>query len=599
MGVQRSKWGRGSWSSSSDPYDGHEAALKPEHDGNALLPHKGRGDDYFNGDIYDGRPTEEETRWEIDSSNMPYLSHIKSLSHFYPHLRFLAQWMQVTTSPVKWQFIKSQPNLEAIRQERASRIKVAAVDFASGQGQPTIERINTRAGLTDRLDSALPSGTTRLYIVEDLSRNVIELLGSRLDIDPQFFREQINDYLWFNTRDPWVELPDLDVVARNRPFFRLQYVHSRYFKNQKIFREAQVQAGMFNVLRRLDDDSEHDSLFDEHGAIIALVRSKASLWIRPSKPGEDTVGVLLIDPSVTAGHPLWGGYRPFKTSPPPSESSKVYASPPRDSLFEDLLFWIAQMPPDDVDAVRDNPRAMAHRMVQIICAEWLTLSRYILARLGQIEWEVERPDFRPESLKGIDSSLSKSHTWRRRLPIFRNMVADAQKKLFRENYGPGASAAVKAVTDSPGGTDCISDLRDDFAIVAKGLEDLLAKMDRITAVTTAVAAFEESRRAVEQNRALGRLTYLAVIFAPLSFVSSFFSMSTDVTELSQTFWVYFCVAVPISLGVYLVVDQKWTNSLQGVWRGRKDALDWRGRLGHAREKRPKQGGGRRAGALAS
>lgn len=40
---------------------------------------------------------------------------------------------------------------------------------------------------------------TRLFVVEDLSRNVIEALGNHFKIDPSFFREHIVDYAWYNT----------------------------------------------------------------------------------------------------------------------------------------------------------------------------------------------------------------------------------------------------------------------------------------------------------------------------------------------------------------------------------------------------------------
>ncbi|KAI1639629.1 hypothetical protein F4809DRAFT_594920, partial [Biscogniauxia mediterranea] len=472
--------------------------------------------------------------------------------------------MQVTTSPVKWQFIGSKPDIEDIRQERAQRVKVAAVDFVAGQAPPRVQEITNGSGLARCLDSPLPSGTSRLYIVEDLSRDVVEILGSKLDIDPLFFREQISDYFWYNTRDPWVELPDLEVVSRDRPFFRISYMQPRYFENENEFIAAKREAGLFNVLRRLDDDN-HGSLFDENGATVALVRCKTSLWIKPGTE-KDRIGVLLIDPPITRGIPLWGGYRPFVGSPTLSQAQRTYDKPPRDTLYNELLFWTRKMAQGDIDAVGEHPLVMAHRMFQIVCAEWLTLNRYILARLGQIEWEVERPDFRVESTtRGIDSSLSKSHTWRRRLPVYRGLITDTMDKLFRRGV-PGVSrpAPEPAYAKPAPPRDAVADLREDFDAVDRQIAGLLRQTERITAVTTAVAAFEESRRAVEQNRALGRLTYLAVIFAPLSFVSSFFSMSDNVSALSQTYWVYFCVAVPISLAVYLVVDKNWTDSFKGL-----------------------------------
>ncbi|KAI1211762.1 uncharacterized protein F4807DRAFT_401046 [Annulohypoxylon truncatum] len=542
-----------------------------EIDPNLLIPDRKLGkdyDDYFNGDIYGQSPCRHVQQWETpemsDASKMPYLVHIKSLSMGWPHLRYLAEWMEVTTSPTKWQLIRDSPKLEEIRKERATRTKIKAIDFISGQPAIHMHDIDSPNDLAQYLDQPAVPEATRLYVVEDLSRDVIEQLGYKLDIDPLFFREHINDYTWYNTRDPWVELPDLDIVSRSRSYFRLMYMHPRYFTTRDSYDKALKQAGKFNVLRRLDEDNEHESLFDDESATVALVRSKASFWIRRSSNSQQAVGVLLIDPSITEGFPLWKGYRPFRNSPSPSNKTS-FEVPPRTSLFEDLIFWIRQTSQQDIDAIQHNPNAMAFRILEIICAEWLTLSRYITARLGQIEWEIESPErfqvkkinLQQESIN-FNTSLKKLHTWRRRLPIYKAMVADTHTKLFPK------------VESGSGRRDCVADLKKDFEIVSGHIDDLLSRTERIAAVATAVTAIEESRRAIEQNKTLGRLTYLAVIFAPLSFVSSFFSMSTDLSGLTQTIWVYFCVAVPISFFVYLLVDKNWTNNMQAAYNKTKE-----------------------------
>ncbi|KAI0134663.1 hypothetical protein BJ170DRAFT_211033 [Xylariales sp. AK1849] len=524
---------------------GQETSDDDKPDLNSMLPHtkeSGLDDIYMcTEDAYaDDVPAEMNWSVEDPENKRPYLQYVKELSRSWPHLRYLAQWMEVTTSPVKW---KQMRELEAkhsyFRRERAARTKVAVIDFTEGKAPEHVGTITRNTALCEFLQEPQPAGVSRLYIVEDLSRDMIEYLGRELDIDPLFFREHINDYWWYNTRDPWVELPDLDIVARERPFFRLTYVQPRYFKDKSSFSKAKVEAGKFNVLRRLDDDSEHKALFDEDNAIVALVRSKASLWIKPHEPEQqgDFTGVLLVDPSVTEGFPLWKGYRPFWNAPTYSQRQDSYKWQRTDNLFDDLIFWVKNMSTQDVKDVTANPHAMTFRLTQIICSDWLILNRYIMARLGQIEWELERPDFRPDSNK-IDASLAKLHTWRRRLPLYKTMVADTQHKLFH---------------DLKNG-DCVSRMKKDFEIVAHGIEELYERTERIATVATAVTSIEESRRAMDQNRALGRLTYLAVIFAPLSFISSFFSMSNDLSGLGQTFWIYFTVAIPVSIIAFLLVD---------------------------------------------
>ncbi|KAH8200487.1 hypothetical protein TruAng_005380 [Truncatella angustata] len=493
------------------------------------------------GDAYANEwPSEQE--WEVPNAarDYPYLQHVKILSQGWPHLRFLAQWMEVTTSPIKWtQFKKmSAPKRDSILRERASRTNVAVMDF------------------NEDGTAKLPAGVSRLYIVEDLSRDTIEYLGRYLDIDPLFFRDHLNDYWWYNVNDPWVELPDLDVVSKDRDFFRLSYVQPRYFEDDNSFLRAKTQTGNFNVLRRLDDDRAHKALFDSDSAIVALVRSKTSLWVKPhpkTQKGNFT-GVLLVDPSITEGSALWKGYRSFWRSPKFSESKSAYPVPEKSKLFEDLIFWIQHMEPVDVKAVYSNPKVMIFRMAQLVCSDWNIMIRYILARLNMIEWELERPDFRPDSTK-IDASLGKLHTWRRRLPLYKVMVRETQEKLFHD---------IKK-----GQHDCFAQMRKDFKTVAAGLVELYERTERIATVATAVTSIEEARRAMDQNRALGRLTYLAVIFAPLSFISSFFSMAPELGELTTTIWIYFVVALPVSLIAFLLVEPSVLAFLRSYLPGYK------------------------------
>lgn len=71
--------------------------------------------------------------------------------------------------------------------------------------------------------------------MEDLSRDVIEAFGSTFDIDPEFFAGHINDYLWFNTADPWAELPSLPHLQTSgvrKGWWNFRYMRPRFFRSQ-------------------------------------------------------------------------------------------------------------------------------------------------------------------------------------------------------------------------------------------------------------------------------------------------------------------------------------------------------------------------------
>ena len=214
------------------------------------------------------------------------MRYLESLAQGWPHVSYLADFMKVTTAPPKQKFLDDQD-----RREKASRTKVAMLTF---EPKAPVHRVDYSD--IDALATALngPSNAhndvyARLFVVEDLSRDVIEAFGSRFDVDPLFFRGHISDYMWHNTRDPWVELPDLDIMSRKRSYLHVRYVQTRYFRTQDCLKKAKWEAGGFNVLRRVDQDGNWVPESDIPKSDVGLVRSRTSLWIRPNKLGEKGV----------------------------------------------------------------------------------------------------------------------------------------------------------------------------------------------------------------------------------------------------------------------------------------------------------------------
>ena len=205
--------------------------------------------------------------------------------------------MKVTTAPVTQKFLGEQD-----RRERASRTKVAMLTFEPDTAVHRVDFSDSKdlATALNGPHNAHDDVHARLFVVEDLSRDVIEAFGARFDVDPLFFRGHISDYMWHNIRDPWVELPDLDIVSRERSYLHVRYVQTRYFRSEDSLRRAKREAGNFNVLRRVDRDGNWVRDVDIPNSDVGLVRSRTSLWIRPNKVGEN--GVLGESRSVRFFH---------------------------------------------------------------------------------------------------------------------------------------------------------------------------------------------------------------------------------------------------------------------------------------------------------
>jgi hypothetical protein len=88
------------------------------------------------------------------------------------------------------------------------------------------------------------------------------------------------------------------------------------------------------------------------------------------------------------------------------------------------------------------------------------------------------------------------------------------------------------------------------------------------ALATAIMLAEESNRTRTESRNVSRITYLAFVFVPMSFVSSFLSMSDDLSRRSVAVYVvFFSVAIPMTL-IALVIAANWSNILVW-WESRK------------------------------
>ncbi|KAK0129890.1 hypothetical protein ONS96_000436 [Cadophora gregata f. sp. sojae] len=577
---------------------------------------------YAIGDVYSTEVVQKaQEQWNILSNDeqklYPYLTHVKALSNTWPHLRLLADFMEVSTTPLRWKDLSTthptpgvniEPEVrrERIkdRNDRACRTNVMLLKYlASGQvtempcQTPTAlvaaleeENVEEKKEERESEDSGVNGGAApveecklRLFVVEDLSRDVIEALGSRLDIEPAFFREHIVDYAWCNIRDRWQDPPNMRVAEGHRRWVQLKYVTARYYKTSAEFTEGVKEAERFNVLRRPDDDVNNKAVWDDRNAIVGITRSRASFWLKKGEHGKEDVGVLLLDPTIQKGTPLWYGYRNWEPTPS-MKSPDIPAGPQRKSLFEDFIYWAKKAPASQltnlsITSSKSRTDMPMQTLLYLICADWLAISDYIRTRIGIIEWEISNPDHFLSKDFGIDDALKKLHVWRRLVPLYREMLTDSLQRVFRVPVHDTSTSVTlngieSALAPTSTSTPLASSLaptsnhpiKSDFSRALSYMEEYQQRIDRLTSVVTAIISIEDSRRSQDDNRNVARLTWLATFFIPLSYVASLFSMQENIGQLRPTMRLYFKWAVPVAafaMGLAWVLTLPW---VLGVFR---------------------------------
>lgn len=323
--------------------------------------------------------------------------------------------------------------------------------------------------------------------------------------------------------DWWRDPPNLDLVSRRQNWFQLRFVRARNFITAKLFQDGVEESKRFNVFRRLDRDFNSNNFWDKHDkeeAKVGLTRSRATCWIqKPEKEGGITYGILLLDPTITSGNPMWLKYRNWEKTPPVGEPAPDHPGPPSNNFFEDFIYWAKRPKNFEFEDSGNNSSPICvpvQALLHLVCTEWLTMVDYIKTRLNQVDWGIAFPDDFLEKEEQIDEHLTKLHHWRRVVPLYREMIAETFLRVFRETAHPNrmhpgrnihepahkSASALGSLMD----TECINAYQQDFSLVLGYMEEFQNRIDRLTDVVTAVINMGDSRRGYKDNKNLRKST---------------------------------------------------------------------------------------------
>ncbi|KAK0383166.1 hypothetical protein NLU13_9079 [Sarocladium strictum] len=533
------------------------------------------GDPHFVGTIYDNnrnihRSLDEST----EKGKEIYLRHVQNLSRQWPRLRYLAEFMEAGTVPKK---SAQLPETEVY--QRKGRVKVAYIDFTNPDDLQR-DLFTTREALEQGLKWATCSSSSdgskrqeekqetvrqnRLYIVEDLSSTTIELLGSRLSIDPTLFRDHLEDHTWFNIKDDWVEMPKLQSQLDTRQFVNLAYMRPIFFEDGGVSTLAKDQAGEWNVQRRLDFEGQvksgKDAWWAESEHQVGLLRSKISVWSRVDDNG--WTGVILVDPQVTVGHPLWNGYGQLHSPPGLSDSKDLddgtsLLLPGIGSPFDTLISRIVSLPRSQLQTLSSDPERVTSHIYPLIFSEVLVTLEYSFTGLFQIEWQLDSQ--RTRHVDDLEDCIDSLHKWQRRLPFYVEYIEDSIAAL-RGRYHQGMTLAPPP--PPPAVAAWQTSVLNDYTSLLTRLLTLQNRADKIMQMAVSIISIEESKKAMIESRNMGRITYLAFIFVPMSFVTSFLSMNEDLSQRSViVYCVFFAISVPL-LVLAVLVAMYWNRIMQ-------------------------------------
>ena len=247
-------------------------------------------------------------------------------------------------------------------------------------------------------------------------------------------------------------------------------------------------------------------------------------------------------PIIIRSEPFQGGYHDFTSTGVFSDSSynNVYG-PPQSSLLDDVVYyWMNEFLPLSLfDPQSPTLLSISYYPLQVLVAEWMNFANLMLFSIENLEDSTSTLSVTASELGVLESNVRELQSWRRR-------TTDSVHRLH--NFTDTIRSHLSTDRDS----EPWESLLDDIAHVVTRIEIYGRRFEAILPVLTSFVQIVESRRSFAEAKSITQLSYLVLIFVPLTFVSGLFSMSGDLEPGKQGFWIYFAVAIPLVVIVFLI-----------------------------------------------
>ncbi|KAL9110779.1 MAG: hypothetical protein Q9227_004771 [Pyrenula ochraceoflavens] len=390
----------------------------------------------------------------------------------------------------------------------------------------------------------------QILFVEDLTRQLIETLGSKLNIDPVFFALHLSDD-GFNRSS----LGALPSARNNRRFINIKYqqVVAMGGLATPITKRIQITRNT-NVYRKVT------ALPSWEDVTIGLIECHFSIHYTSFTNGT-WLGIMLVDPPTEAsflfndeeGKPgiLWNNpfLEPYSDVSAGSTQAirnlrERVSQRGRQSSLEVLKHhWELSRFTTNMSHTVDNEETrillLSYEPLRIVAREWNNYVAVMRRLVKQYEYSNNEESTFLSKMKKLDSDLNLLQSWRRRT-IASLQKIDVVIRFLRSHRGSG------------GPNDSLDDLLEDYLYLAKNIETYGHRLENMLPVVTSLVQIVDSRRAFAETANISRLTILALIFMPLSYVSSLLSMGNNVAPSRRQFVIYLVVALPLTAVVILI-----------------------------------------------
>ncbi|KAL8364820.1 hypothetical protein RB595_003884 [Gaeumannomyces hyphopodioides] len=449
----------------------------------------------------------------------------------------------------------------------ASAPRLTLLDYFGDATVPEKPKpVDDLAELPCLLKRPAPNLRGQVLLVENITPHLVNLLGSTLGIDPAFFAGHITaDFQDLETAPPPPSIAILPNRTAEKGFLHIHYQLIVDLDRSSAFERSpyalKTDSNVPRSIRRLQDLS---------GRQLGIVRGCCSLLA--TTYGHHWVCLILTDPPIKAAverlkpggrkmhpsRPLHGGFEDFMTPMPFSSFEKAsctdsWPEEEKNCMLDSLVRYLSKESPPCLatTAVAPSPDlilAFGYYPIRIVLAHWVMYIQLTSRFLKFYEY----------SLLDVGARLQKDlvdlQRWRRRCKqsIYKvESLAVAVKywldEFDRGNPGENADSNRANKLDKVQLQRCWGSVLQDIGQIKAQLQGYNKSLEQMIPVATSMVQLMDARQSLLHASNTTRLTYIALVFVPLSWVAGIFSMTDEYQPGKEKFWVYFAVGLPLVL----------------------------------------------------
>lgn len=263
-------------------------------------------------------------------------------------------------------------------------------------------------------------------------------------------------------------------------------------------------------------------------------------------------GVIITDPPLklvnrdkkynhkVSASPFRGGYPDFI---PLEEQMKIRSGPPRASMLDDICFYLVNH-----SSLLDcaDPESVALFARKIVASHYHQLIEFLRSTVSSIQWGMSRQDkLDIFDVTRVEAQWSDIQALERRISEYCEDLESTMIQCHISLQNPDI--------------DKITNWKDswaDFQFLQMRMKDIRHRVESLNSAIAALAGMAGNRQALKDQelslkeaKSTKALTFLGLVFIPLAYTASLFSMTAPYGPGQDKFWVYFAIACPLILFV--------------------------------------------------